>query len=62
MNDSYERKDVACADVKHELLKRIVGRIEVQIGLGEDVLGELVVITLHFPIGDIKRFRVGPQL
>ena len=61
VDDAHERHQVAFASVQQELAQRLIGRKEMMLGVGQNVLCKFVVVTLHLTERDLEGALVGPH-
>ena len=61
MDDADERHQVAFASDQQELTQRLVGRKEMMLGIGQNILCKFVVVALHLTERDLKGTLVGPH-
>ena len=54
VDDAHERHQVAFASVQQELAQRLVGRKEMMLGVGQNILCKFVVVALHLTERDLK--------
>jgi hypothetical protein len=61
VNDADEWHQIAFTSIKKKLTKRLVSRPEMMVGVAQNVLSKLVVISLNFSERDLERAFVWPH-